>query len=253
MEKKRSKAKTLGKAIIERTNSLACSRFSGPAISSSDSEIILIGAEHSLGHPRKLSEQREVVLRVAARHKSRGVLDILSKESAPFLTNSCPGIFLLNSRRPKTSPNLCASSVLVHRSRVQSKVHHGVKDSVIYVPLLINGYRPVQPAKRLLQATKPLPSQSGDSAPLVKLHDIAISRSGDKGDTANIAIIAKELSSYPYILQQVTPEVIYSAFSHFIAPRGIVTRFEVPGVHAVNFVLTKSLGGGGLSSLRLDR
>ena len=42
------------------------------------------------------------------------------------------------------------------------------------------------------------------------------------------------------------------AFSYFIAPGGLVMRFEVPGVYAVNFVIIKSLGGGGLSSLRLD-
>ncbi|KAH8803307.1 hypothetical protein F5884DRAFT_805066 [Xylogone sp. PMI_703] len=46
---------------------------------------------------------------------------------------------------------------------------------------------------------------------------------------------------------------MFSAFSHFISPGESVTRFEVPKLHAVNFVLTKSLGGGGLSSLRLDR
>lgn len=253
-EEAESKANALGKAIIDRTNALASARFSGAKISPGDSEVILIGGEYSLGQSGKQPERREIVLRVAARHKNRSVLDILSKESAPFLTNSCPGICLLTSGRPKTSPNFAASSVLVHRSKVRPQVHHGTKQKVIDVPLFVEGCKDVIPAKTHVQATKPLPQGSSqNSSSLVKLHSIAIGRSGDKGDTANIAIIARDPSFYPYILEQVTPDVIFSKFRHFIAAGGTVTRFEVPGVHAVNFVLTKSLGGGGLSSLRLDR
>ena len=86
-----------------------------------------------------------------------------------------------------------------------------------------------------------------------KLHEVATGRSGDKGDSANVAIIARDAAFYEHILQQVTPQVVFSALQHLIAPGGTVTRFAVPGVHAVNFVITKALGGGGLSSLRLDR
>lgn len=86
-----------------------------------------------------------------------------------------------------------------------------------------------------------------------KLHTIAVGRSGDKGDAANVAIIARDPKFYPYILEQVTAEVVHTTFKHFISEGGSVTRYEVPGVYAINFVLTKALGGGGLSSLRLDR
>lgn len=252
-EEAESKANFLGQAIIDRTNILAGARFS-TSIAPEDYEVILIGAETSLGQARSPIERREVALRVAARHSNRGVLDILSKETAPFLTNSCPGICLLTAGRPKISPNFAASSVLVSRSKVQPRAHVGsgfVKD----VPLFVDGCKEISPAKTHLQAKsapETLPSTNADGS-RVKLHDIAIGRSGDKGDTANIAIIAKDPSVYKYILDQVTPEVVFSAFQHFITAGGTVTRFEVPGVTAVNFVLTNSLGGGGLSSLRLDR
>jgi len=259
-----SKAKVLGKAILDRTNALAAAVYKGyvPPIAADDSEVHIIGAEFSLSPTAMYgNERREVVLRVAARHMHRGVLDILSKETAPFLTNSCPGICLLTSGRPKSSPNFVASSVLVRRECVVPVVHVGSGAPPIAVPLRVEGCQPVKPAQTRRQADgstpSPPPSQGSSFAAVdparIKLYDIAFGRSGDKGDTANIAIVAKDPSYYPYLLEQLTPEVIFSAFRHFIAPGGTVTRFEVPGVHGVNFVLTKSLGGGGLSSLRLDR
>lgn len=252
-----SKAKVLGKAMIDRTNAIAAARYIGvKPISAADSAVHLIGAESTLDPKSRGPERREIALRVAARHANRAVLDILGKESAPFLTNSCPGICMLTSGRPKSSPNFVARSVLVRRDVVISEVHVGNEASATRLPLSIQGCEPVRPAQCRLQIVdglKPGNSTLSLARGLVKLHDIAIGRSGDKGDTANVAIIARDPSFYPYILDQLTPDVIFSAFEHLVAPGGSVTRFEIPGIYAVNFVITKSLGGGGLSSLRLDR
>ncbi|PGH09900.1 hypothetical protein AJ80_07610 [Polytolypa hystricis UAMH7299] len=254
-EEAESKAKTLGRAIIDRTNALAAERFSGTMspILPSDAAVMLIGNESSLGTSTHRTERREIALRVAARHADRKVLDILSKEAASFLTNSCPGICLLTSGRAKASPNFVASSTLISRERVVPKVQTTGATWPKSVPLFTDGCRLVEPAPGLIQVSGGVSLPHGQGPTQVRLHDVAIGRSGDKGDTANIAIIARDSSYYQYILDQVTPEVIFSQFSHFIASGGTVTRFEVPGVSAVNFVLTRSLGGGGLSSLRLDR
>lgn len=254
-EEAESKAKTLGKAIIDRTNFLVAKTFKDEEspIPEEDMAIHLIGNESSLGSHDRLPERREIALRVAARHKSRKVLDILSKEAAPFLTSSCPGICLLTSGRPKASPNFVATSTLVRREKVLPMISV-TGSSTINVPLSVDGCRPVKAAIGRIEACDGLllaASKLGISK--MRLHDIAVGRSGDKGDTANIAIIARDPSHYQLILDQVTPQAIYSCFRHFIAEGGTVTRFEVPGVSAVNFVLTRSLGGGGLSSLRLDR
>lgn len=88
---------------------------------------------------------------------------------------------------------------------------------------------------------------------LLPLHAVCVGRSGDKGDSANIAIISRYPSFYPYLIAQVTSAVIRKHLSHLIDERGLVERYLVPGVYAVNFVITKCLGGGGLGSLRLDR
>ena len=83
--------------------------------------------------------------------------------------------------------------------------------------------------------------------PLIRL---AYGRSGDKGDKANIGIIARQSEYVPYIWTALTPEVVASCFSRFLDGR--VERFLLPGIHAINFVLHDVLGGGGIASLRND-
>lgn len=84
----------------------------------------------------------------------------------------------------------------------------------------------------------------------VPLGRIAIARSGDKGDTANIGVIALMNDAYPIIDQQVTAERVRHYFSGIC--HGEVERFELPNLGALNFLLHESLGGGGTVSLMLD-
>jgi hypothetical protein len=84
----------------------------------------------------------------------------------------------------------------------------------------------------------------------VALACIAHGRSGDKGDTLNCGIIARRPEYYGVIAEQVTAERVKEHFGEFC--RGTVTRYDLPRIHAFNFVLTKSLGGGGTVSLRID-
>ncbi|RSM06538.1 hypothetical protein CEP52_005684 [Fusarium oligoseptatum] len=257
-EQAERKAKTLGRAIVERTNALAAANHASP-ISNDDHEIIVIGAEHHLGSGGRSGERREVVLRVAARHEKRAVLDMMGKEAASFLTNSAPGICMLTSGRPKTSPNFVGSSALVRRDSLHPVVFVSSQASPIDVPLTLDGCLSGKPSASLLSETAASgvvlsPTQPPQGVTWrAKLHEVATGRSGDKGDSANVAIIARDAAFYEHILQQVTPQVVFSALQHLIGPGGTVTRFAVPGVNAVNFVITKALGGGGLSSLRLDR
>jgi len=79
---------------------------------------------------------------------------------------------------------------------------------------------------------------------------IAHGRSGDKGDTVNCGIIARKPEYYGIISEQVTAERVKAHFGIFC--QGTVTRYDLPRIHALNFVLTRTLGGGGTASLRLD-
>jgi hypothetical protein len=84
----------------------------------------------------------------------------------------------------------------------------------------------------------------------VKLAEIAFARSGDKGDTANIGLIAFRPSVYPVLVQEVTAERVKQHFEGIC--EGEVERFELPNLRALNFLLHGSLGGGGTISLMLD-
>ncbi len=84
----------------------------------------------------------------------------------------------------------------------------------------------------------------------VPLARIAHCRSGDKGDLANIGVIARDPRRYPILLREVTAERVKAFFGERV--RGGVERFELPNVGALNFVLREALGGGGTVSLRVD-
>ena len=79
---------------------------------------------------------------------------------------------------------------------------------------------------------------------------IAHGRSGDKGDTANVGVIAFEERHYPILVREVTAARVKAHFGSLV--HGAVERFELPNLGALNFLLHESLGGGGTFSLRID-
>ena len=84
----------------------------------------------------------------------------------------------------------------------------------------------------------------------VRLVDIAHARSGDKGDTANVGVIALRPEWYPLIAAQLTLDRVRQHFHGVIT--GDVERFELPNLHALNFLLHGALDGGGTLSLKTD-
>ncbi len=84
----------------------------------------------------------------------------------------------------------------------------------------------------------------------VKLIDIAHARSGDKGDTANVGVMARKAEYYPLLAKYLTVERVRKHFEGITL--GKVERFEMPNLWAVNFLLHESLGGGGTKSLKND-
>lgn len=84
----------------------------------------------------------------------------------------------------------------------------------------------------------------------VRLGEIAIARSGDKGNSANIGVIAHTKSGHEWLLRHLTPDRVKGHFSAICL--GKVERFEMPKVCILNFLLHNTLSGGGSRSLRVD-
>ena len=84
----------------------------------------------------------------------------------------------------------------------------------------------------------------------ISLLKLAHARSGDKGDTANVGIIALRDELYPLLVREVTADRVKEHFGEIV--KGKVERFELPNLNALNFLLHESLGGGGTLSLMTD-
>jgi hypothetical protein len=83
-----------------------------------------------------------------------------------------------------------------------------------------------------------------------QLRHIAHGRSGDKGNTVNVGVIALRPEFYPFLRETLTVERVRQHFGELV--QGDVERFELPNLHALNFLLHESLGGGGTVSLMTD-
>src|SRR3954470_16258658 len=84
----------------------------------------------------------------------------------------------------------------------------------------------------------------------IQLTKLAHARSGDKGDTANVGLIALKDEYYPLLVREVSAERVKEHFTGIC--QGAVERFELPNLSALNFLLHESLGGGGTLSLLTD-
>jgi hypothetical protein len=86
--------------------------------------------------------------------------------------------------------------------------------------------------------------------PRITLVDLAHARSGDKGDTANVGVIAYDPDHYPLLREHLTPAAVKAHFGDMV--QGEVERFELPNLYALNFLLHGALDGGGTVSLMND-
>jgi hypothetical protein len=159
-----------------------------------------------------------------------------------------PGITGSGTGRPRPVPNLVHFPLLIPKSQVTTS--YIVGDGQIKTAKWGSWDDHANYSKPTPVPTIPEAEISG---PLVKtrLINVAYGRSGDKGDVCNIGIIARDPKYLPYIKRSITEKTVSEYMKHLC--KGTVTRFELPGPHAMNFVLTHSLGGGGLSSLVVDR
>ena len=241
-----AKARRTGEAIFERVGDLLQARGLPPL---SASNIEVLGSESGYGpHAAPgLNQAREAILRITACHPDKAALELLAREVAPAGTSWAPGTTGAGGRA-SVSPSIRQYAFLLAKQRLQPKVD--LDGQAISVPEQ-NG--DVALAQAPVASQPPADAGPTDApqgwidVPLIRL---AWARSGDKGDTSNIGIIARRPEWLPLLRSEVTEASVAQYLQHLV--RGPVTRYEVPGIHAFNFVCEQALGGGGMASLRND-
>ncbi|XP_068134994.1 uncharacterized protein [Hyperolius riggenbachi] len=215
----------------------------------------VIGAEDAYGpHARGKDLVREAVIWLSVHHKQKNALEIFAREIAPAGTGMAPGLTAIVGGRPRVSPVLKPFFFLHPRKDVKIDIYMDgkhiekvVDDHSFTVDEYISSVEPITPA---------VPEDLPSGPYSYRLEDLAYTRSGDKGNIANIGVVARHPLYYPYLMRALTSQVVEEYFQHVLqrddSNEQLVTRYELPGVYALNFVLKNSLGGGGIASLRSD-
>lgn len=246
------KARRNGDALLGRARMMVMAQGLGDF---EKTAVSVIGAEDSYGPRASGAPLREAIARVAVTHKKREALELFSREAripgVSFAPGTTSGSALNLNSRPVVEPLYRLYTCLVRKTDVPSP--HVILDGRREVVTVSDGVAAQMP----MEATAHyLPSMDGAlphggtvrrKVPLVRL---AYGRSGDKGNTSNIAIIARHPSYFPFLEAALPPSAVKAWLAHLV--NGSVVRYAVPGMHALNFVLDGALDGGGPASLRTD-
>jgi hypothetical protein len=207
----------------------------------------ILGTESAYGPHSRIATSREVILRLVVEHDSPEALEIFAREIAPGGTSWAPGMVNMGGGRPKPTPIVRLFSFLWPKDAVDCTV------TVDEVPVRVD-IPVVFPQREISQAIVDdggrgdAPSRGREiDVPLLK---IAHGRSGDKGNTVNIGIIARDQRWVALLERQLSAECVKEYFAHLV--KGPVTRYSVPGINGFNFVLQDALDGGGMASPRSD-
>ena len=239
-----AKARRTGEAVLKRVarmlDELGLPPFGATALNVIGDESLYGGSANAQRAPA-----REVVLRLAVQHARPEAVELFSKEYVGTGLSMTTGRCGIEGGRPSASPMVKLFSFLIDKARVPIVVKLDGAP-VAFAPVLPPAGHIDHSPRVASPAGKPFAGRMVE-APLIAL---AVARSGDKGADANIGIIARKPEYMDAIRASLTPEAVKSYFAHLA--NGGVERYELPGVHALNFMLRDSLGGGGTSSVRLD-
>jgi hypothetical protein len=237
------RARRTGEALISRTSRLLAEDGFVPL---SETSVEVIGAGDTLGPGHRNDGATEAVLKIGVRHPDKAALEIFAAEFAPFglIAQGMTGVF---AGRPRVAPVFRVYHLLADKASTPVRVRvdgqatavevaPGVPNAQIATPHLADG---------------PATGEQPADAVTVPLRRLAYGRSGDKGDKANIGLIARRPEFASVIRDQISAARVAELFAHY--EPASVRRWELPGLGAVNFLIDGVLGGsGGTSTLRYD-
>ena len=198
-------------------------------------------------------ETNEIFLRFAVRDHDFKKVNDFGKALSTLILSGPAGMAVTAGGRPKPSLVVAYWPALMHRSRVKAKVltiDTANDEDFFEISFPIR----VQSQLSLDEVTDK-PAKSKNKKPIgalkaVKLRQICYARSGDKGDTSNIGVLARTPEIYDWLVDNLTAPKVKQFFKGITF--GEVIRYELDNIHALNFLLEETLGGGGTTSLMVD-
>lgn len=210
-------------------------------------DVELLGAESNFGENSRIKNPRELIIKLAVHHNDKRAINILSRElpslGVSTIQSLCSGI----TGRISPTPLMRPLSYLINKEEIDNQVK-----------INFDG-QPQDYKKESVSEYETLTFNSGDvitdeeskeELVEVSLYSLAYARSGDKGNSANIGVIARSPAFFEYLDKNLKPEMIKEYFKHFV--KGEVYRYTLKGIGAFNFLMNDALGGGGAASLRFD-
>jgi hypothetical protein len=242
-----AKAKKMAEKLVQRTERLLSAQGFEPY---SEVSIEVIGADDTYGKQVNYSAAREVVVKIGLRHSDPKALKLFATEFAVPAVSMAQGTTGVFGGRPQPGPVVRVHSFTYSKAAVPVHLH---MDGEV---LLVDCTAPDAKGAPIPETSSiPVADLSVGKYDEVPLRLLVWGRSGDKGNHANIGLISRRAEYAPYVKAQITEGFILDYFEHYFEhpeDDSAVTAFDMPGMHAINFLLQDVLGGGGSASLRYD-
>lgn len=240
----RRKAETFAEILWERA---------GETFDARETEYFGFNACHkSLGHAQ---DGNEIILRLGVRDQDEKKLKKFAKLIPSLILGGPAGVSVLGGV-PRTQAIVSYWPALIPKTLLTPMIglygEMGLTETLKVTSTLSANFRaaPNQAVQRAEKATEPVEKAVAETSEGTPLIAIALARSGDKGDTANVGVLARSPKAYTFLEQWLTAERMKNLFQEFCL--GTVIRYPVKNMLGFNFLLEQALGGGGTMTLRAD-
>lgn len=196
-------------------------------------------------------EPNEILLRFGVFDYDNSKINEFAKELAPLILSGPPGVAVTGGR-PRPRSVMSYWPALIPKHFIKSDVFIYNSNEEIEQEFEIDSITGFENEDFVIQEFQSIPADNStyDNLVKVQLNKICLARSGDKGDMANIGIIARSQEIYQYLKTSLTASKVKDWFKDFC--KGEVTRYELDNILGLNFLLAQSLDGGGTKSLMID-
>ena len=204
--------------------------------------------------PKQLSqyEATEMLLRFGVRDSSKSKIKDFGKALSTLILSGPAGMAVTGRGRPKPVLVVAYWPALMHRTRVTAKVltvdtRNEEEFFEISFPIRVRSTATSVIEKK---SARPKYRKLAGKLRTAKLQDLCYARSGDKGDTCNIGVLARSPEIYEWLLGYLTADKVRAFFAGIT--KGKVIRYELDNLQGLNFLLEETLGGGGTTALIID-